>query len=110
MPGPEDTTAPGRALPRRQDERELLQRERHVHDRRHVLLERAGVENAVVLHLGRVRRRDLEDADVHAAKLAQIGARRVLPGGGCRAAAKVSRVTSIRLRWWEAALSSCPRC
>src|SRR5438874_11997376 len=55
----------------------LLERDGHVDDRRHVLLERTGVVHAVVLDLVRVRRRYLEDAYVDAAESTQVGTGRL---------------------------------
>src|SRR5207248_3694797 len=52
--------------------RGLRKRECDVDDGGDVLAERRRVVHAVVAHVGRVRARDLEDADVDAAQLAEL--------------------------------------
>src|SRR5207244_12695625 len=49
--------------------RSLAQRKAYVHDCGHVLVHRRGVVDAVVCDLRRVRRRELEDAALHARQL-----------------------------------------
>jgi hypothetical protein len=62
----------------------------------------AATGNAVAVRLNRDKQRRLRRGGT------AIGAHWILPGGGYGAAAKVSRMTPIRLRWWEVALLILP--